>query len=213
MSNLSARLASRKMPHKDVTLCLNLDLLEQRDEAMKAVDAAARTARAQEQNERMVTGDSPAVVDARRRVAELDEQIRDESIILRVRGVDRHTYNQWMVECPGRKGKQEPFDPTRFYVHAAKNSAVYVDEAGAEHDISDDDWATIDKALLDGEHDRLAQAVLHVNRGVGTVDVGFFVNGSAVTGGSSVTSGSRGASASRPAASGAGNRKKSTSKK
>jgi len=167
------------MPHKDVTLCLNLALLEQRDEAMKAVDSAARASRVED--DRMVSCGNAVLEAARAKVAALNEQIKAESIILRVYGTDRHTYNQWMVECPAPKDKPGPFDPARFYVHAAKHSAVYVDESGAEHPISDEDWATIDKNLLDGEHDRIAQAVLHVNRGLGTVDVGFFVNGSEPT--------------------------------
>lgn len=178
MSDLSARLAGRKMPHKDVALCLNLDLLGRRDEAMKAVDSAARSARADDDR---MAGGSAALKDARARVAELDEQIRAESITLRVYGVDRHTYNQWLLDCPAPKGQPGAYDPARFFMHAAKHSAVYVDGSGVEHEVSDEDWATIDKNLLDGEHDRLAQAVLHVNRGVGTVDVGFFGNGSEPT--------------------------------
>lgn len=202
MSNLSERLSARKMPHKDVSICLDLDLLEQRDEAMRAVRPS------DVQDDRMVA----APAGAKALVADVERQIQDASITLRIKGVDRLTYNRWLVECPPRKGKQEPYDPTKFFMHAAKNSAVYIDESGAELDIDGDDWATIDKMLTDGEHDRIAKAVIHVNRSVGAVDVSFFVNASETTRDSFGISASRETSGSPRAASGAGNRKKSTSK-
>lgn len=207
MSNLSDRLGQRKMPHKDVPICLDLDLLAQREEAMRAVSSRRQAV----QDARLVTSSGAAEADAR--VAELEQQIQESSITLRVKGVDRLTYNRWLVECPPRKGKQEPFDSTKFFMHAAKNSAVYVDEDGAENEIGADDWATIDKMLTDGEHDRIAQAVVHVNRSVGAVDVGFFVNASETTRDSFGISASRETSGSPRGGSGAGNRKKSTSKK
>lgn len=203
MTTLSDRLSARKMPHKDVSICLNLDLLEQRDEAMRKVRPS------EVQDDRMVS--TPA--NAKALVAELEQQIQDESITLRIRGVDRLTYNRWLVECPPRKGKQEPYDPTKFFMHAAKNSAVYVDENGVEQDISAEDWATIDKMLTDGEHDRVAKAVIHVNRAAGAVDVSFFANGSETTRDSFGISASRETSGSPRGGSGAGNLKSSTSKK
>jgi len=191
------------MPHKDVRICLDLELLAQRDEAMRAVPRRANV-----EDDRMVA----AKTSANARLAELENEIQAKSITLRIKGVDRFVYNQWIVQCPPRKGKQETYDPTKFFMHAAKSSAVYVDDAGAEHDITGDEWATIDKMLTDGEHDRIAQAVVHVNRSVGAVDVGFFVNASETTRDSFGISASRGASASPRGGSGAGSRKKSTSK-
>lgn len=213
MSNLSTRMSSRKMPHKDVPLCLDLNLLEQRDNAMQALDAAARTAREQAADERMVSRPSAAIESARQAVADIEAMIAESSVILRIYGTDRTTYNSWMLACPPRKGKQETFDPSRFYLHAAKESARYVDEHGDEHEITPDEWVTIDTNLLDGEYDRLAQAVIYVNRTVGTTDVSFFGNGSETTRDSFGISASRSASGSRRAASGAGSQKKSTSKK
>ena len=177
MSNLTARLAGRKPAVKDVPICLNLALLDERDTAMRELDAAARTEK--NSGERMVAGGATKA--AREKVAELDEQIRAESIIIRTKGVGRETYNRWLVECPPKKGQPGTFDPSTFYMHAAQQSAVYVDEQGVEHDISAEDWATIDRDITDGEHDRLAQAVIHVNREVGGFDPSFFVTGSDTT--------------------------------
>ena len=179
MSNLSSRLTRRKTAVKDVPICLNLELIDKRDEAMRELDAASRTERTDEA--RMVATSNDRVEAARARVEALDAEIRAESIIIRVKGVGRDEYNQWVVDCPPRPGKPETFNAAKFYMHAARNSGVYVDEQGAEHDISDEDWETIDRDLTDGEYDRLAQAVVHVNRGVGGVDVGFFGSGSDAT--------------------------------
>lgn len=210
MSDLLSRLESRKMPTEDVLICLDHSLLAARTEALEAVSRAQKTARA---GDRMVTV-SPDVEAARAAVDEAEAAIRDASIRLRIRGVDRVTYNSWFLACPPRKGiDQGGYNPTTFFMHAARNSAVYVDETGAEHEIEKAEWDAIDKALTDGEHDRLAAAVLHVNRESGRVDVAPFVSASETIRGSSETSASRGRSASPRAASGAGSRKKSTSKK
>lgn len=210
MSDLDSLLDERQMAHKDVLICLDLNLISERDAAMQAVAAAARTAR--QSDERIVGGKHPALDAANARVKALDEQIQAKSIILRVYGVDRHTYNQWLVDCPPRKGVQETFNQSEFFLHAAKRSAKYVDKTGAEHEITPAQWTRLDK-MTDGEHDRLADAVLDVNRQVGRVDVSFFVNASETTRDSFGISASRETSESHPVASGAGKPKKSTSKK
>lgn len=178
MSDLLNRLEARTMPSQDVVICLDLDLLSKRDEAVKAVASAQSRAR----TDTLVSSEPAAVARAKARVAELEAAIRDASITLRIKGVDRLTYNAWLLACPPRKGKDAgPFDPSKFFMHAAKHSAVYVDAEGKEHPISAEEWAAIDKQLTDGEHDRIAQAVIHVNRSAGQVDVAPFVSGSATT--------------------------------
>lgn len=204
MSKLSSRIKNRKTPHKDVPICLDLDLLTQRDEALRASTAR----RPNVQDDRLVT---PAAQKSAH-VADLERQIAENSITLRIKGVDRSTYNQWIVECPPRKGKQETYNPETFFIHAAKNSAVYVDENRVEEEIDDEDWETIDKFLTDGEHDRIAQAVVYVNRSVGAVDVSSFGNASETTRDSFGISASRETSESHRDGSGAGKPKKSTSK-
>lgn len=207
MSNLSNRLNAWKAPQKDVSICLDPDLLEARNRAL-----SGQQRRSGVQDDRMV---SPKPSDEQQGlVEEIDEAIKAASITLRITGVGRVEYNSWLLACPPRKGTDAVgFNPTTFYMHAAKNSAVYVDEDGTEHEISDDEWATIDKRLTDGEYDRIAQAVTHVNRAVGLVDVNSFGNGSVMTRDSFGISESRGASASHRDGSGAGSPKKSTSKK
>ncbi|WP_345750113.1 hypothetical protein [Microbacterium rhizophilus] len=214
MSDLLDRLAQRKMPQQDVRICLDPALLEEHARAKNAlVRAITNKDKAEESDGRMISAKPAGVAEARRAVADVETRINAASLTLRIMGVDRATYNGWMLACPPRKNKQEPFDSSKFFMHAAKNSAVYVDGAGAEHEITAEEWALIDKNMTDGEHDRIAQAVIYVNRSLGGQDVGFFENGSDTTTDSFGISGSRGASASPRAVSGAGSRKRSASRK
>ncbi|MDQ7877373.1 hypothetical protein Q9R08_05215 [Microbacterium sp. QXD-8] len=205
MSNLSSRLQQRKMPTKDVRICLDLDLLAQRDEAMRGLAAAKSR---QNDDGRMVG--SPSVNNALARVTEVEDRIRDASIVIRITGVDRTKYNSFFLACPPRKARQEAFDTSKFYMHVARETGKYVDEHGETHDITSEEWADIDKVITDGEHDRIAEAVLYVNREVGGQGIDFLGDASETTRDSFGISASRGNSASPRAGSGAGSRKKST---
>lgn len=211
MSDLLSRLNTRTMPHKDVPICLNLELIAERDEAMRQL--AVAHSRTKDADDQRMAGESAAVAAARAAVADVEDRIRAASIVIRITGVDRTTYNQFFLACPPRKGKQEAFDSTKFYMYAASQTGMYVDEAGDVHEMSTEEWAKIDSLITDGEHDRIAKAVLEVNREVGGSDIGFLGDASATTRDSFGISASRGTSASLPAGSGDGNRKRSTSKK
>lgn len=185
-------LDERRMPEKDVAICLDLTLIAARDEAMDALARAAQAhAAAQQPNP-----DAPmaggglartkkALDQANARVKEVEAQIAAKSITLRIVGVDRVTYNRFMLACPPRPKRNEPFDPTKFFMHAAKNTAKFVSKKdGSLKDITDAQWARIDKTITDGEHDRIAAAVIEVNRAAGGADVAFFGRDSATTPGS-----------------------------
>lgn len=208
MSNLMSRLEGRKMPHRDVAICLDLNLLARLDEALGAL-VNANTAQANDQ--RSVT--SPELRAARAAVADAKAAVRDASITIRITGVDRKTYNQFLLECPPRKGRQELYDPTIFFMHVARQTGQYVDEDGNVHEMTDEEWNLVDSKITDGEHDRIASAVIEVNRTVGSNNIDFFETASETTRDSFGISASPVDSESRPAASGAGSRKKSTATK
>ena len=73
-------------------------------------------------------------------------------------------------------------------MHVARHTAKYVDEHGDIHDIDGKEWSAIDKAITDGEHDRIAKAVLEVNRTVGGEEIAFLDDASATTTDSVATS-------------------------
>ncbi|MEV8269153.1 hypothetical protein AB0P19_02325 [Microbacterium oleivorans] len=208
MSNLLTRLQDRKMPHEDVAICLDLNLLDARDDAMRALVRATETEKNEDRRMR-----SAAVATARKAVEASEAAIRDASFIVRITGVDRARYNTFILECPPRPGIRENFDPTKFYVHVARNTSEYVDEDGNVHPMTSEEWDKIDKTLTDGEHDRVATAVLKVNRTVGANGIDFLGGASVTTPDSSETSESPAPSASPRGASGDGSRKKSAAKR
>lgn len=189
-------LDERRLPEKDVAICLDLTLLAERDQAMKKVQDAARAhADATKPSpDAPMAGGSPAKAKkdldaARAAVAEVEERIAAKSIVLRIFGVDRITYNQWMLASPPRKGRQETYDASKFFMLAAKNSAKFVSKKDGElKDITPAQWARIDKTITDGEHDRIAAAVIEVNRAAGGMDVAFFGAASPTITGSDETS-------------------------
>jgi hypothetical protein len=183
-SDLDSQLDEREMPTEDVRICLKLNLIEERDAAMADV---ARIQRQTTSDQRMV-GDGQAIESAKARVAELEQQIAAKSITLRLTALDRHEYNRVALANPPRKGYQEAFNSSTFFFEVAKKSGRYVDHAGAEHAVTADQWKRIDKALTDGEYDRLAQAVIKVNRTVGGSSIDFLGDASATTPASSETS-------------------------
>lgn len=184
MSDLLDRLEEREMPFKDVPICLKLNLLRERDEAIATVD---RIYRQQKADQRM-SGDAAALAAAKEAAAAVDEKIRAASITIRVTGVDRTTYNRFLLANPPRKGRQEPFNSATFFMHVAKVTGVYVDSAGGVHEMTAEEWEKIDSTITDGEHDRIASAVIEVNREVGATDIGFFAGSSVTTPASSETS-------------------------
>lgn len=189
MSDLLERLEEHEFPTEDVMLCLKPKLLAARDAAMARVASANREKQQTTEDDRMVSpAVSVALAEAVAAVKAANDDIQAASITLRITGVDRLKYNRFILANPSRKGKAEAFNPATFYIYVARQTAVYVDAQGETHEISDDEWAVIDKKLSDGEYDRLARAILNVNRAVGAQDISFFVNGSETTPDSSETS-------------------------
>ena len=189
-------LDERRLPTKDVPICLDLTLIAARDRAMSEV---ARSAKALDDAKRP-DPDAPmaggslasakrALDKANAAVADLEKQIREKSFVIQITGVDRTAYNRLLLECPPRPGHRETFDPTKFYMHAASKTAKFVSKLdGSLKDISAKQWERIDKTITDGEHERIAAAVIEVNRAVGGMDVGFFGSDSDTTTDSAETS-------------------------
>lgn len=182
-------LDERRMATKDVPICLDLTLIATRDDAMTDLARAAQAhAEAQKPHPDapMAGGSSArtkkALDAASKRVKELEAQIAAKSITLRLTGVDRVQYNSFLLACPPRPKRNETFDPTKFFMYVARRTAQFVSKKdGSLKDITDTQWARIDKTITDGEHDRIAAAVIEVNRAVGSTDVSFFGSDSVTT--------------------------------
>lgn len=187
MSDLLDRLEEHQFPFEDVPICLKPQLFDERDAAMARV-AANKSASRVEDNRMVAPAVSAALTAALDDVKDLNDQIQAASITMRITGVDRLTYNRFVLANPPRRGKNETFDPTKFFMHVARKTGSYVDAAGETHEITSDEWAVIDQKISDGEYDRLAEAVIKVNRSVGAKDPRFFANVSETTPDSSETS-------------------------
>ena len=190
MSDLLERYEEHEFPVEDVRICLKPSLIDARDDAMARVAAVNRASKSPAvADDRMAApAASPALAEAIAAVKKINDDIQAASITLRIKGVNRLTWNRFVLANPPRRNRQESFDSTKFFIYAAKQTATYVDAAGAEHEILPEEWDVIESKLSDGEHDRIAEAVVKVNRSVGAQDVSFFANGSETTPDSSETS-------------------------
>ena len=189
MSDLLEKAEKHEFPHKDVSLCMKPQLIEARDAAMARVAANKRTSKPAVTDERMADPapmTSPALVDALAEVQRLEAEIQANLITLRIVGVDRVKYNRFMLANPPRRGKNETYDSSTFFMNVARATALYVDDRGETHAITPEEWDVLDPKggggiIGDGEHDRIAQAVIDVNRTAGTQDVRFLGRGSETT--------------------------------
>lgn len=177
--SLSDKLQHRTFPTKDVTLCLDAALSAERDAAM------AELVKAREDDAKRLAGNAARPI--QKRIDDIEERMRDSLVTLRVTGLPFAEYNKCVHANPPRKGKQEAFNPTTFFLYVARKSAKYIDDSGA-HDISPEEWEQIEAGLTDGEHDTLANAVIEVNRTQGLQGVGFLGRASGTTPDSSETS-------------------------
>ncbi|WP_449407997.1 hypothetical protein [Microbacterium maritypicum] len=198
MSDLLDKASKHKFPHRDVPICTDPDLIVERDQAMARV-ATAKSVPSKPTDtgdDRMVTSAptvSPQLAAAVAEVKRINDEIQAATIVLRITGVNRVKYNRFMLANPPRKGRNEAFDPQKFFPYVARQTAVYVDNTGATHEITPEEWERLDDPkgdgiLGDGEFDRIAEAIIEVNRTVGATNVSFFANGSETTPDSSETS-------------------------
>ena len=87
-----------------------------------------------------------------------------------MQSLPRDEYNALVLEHPAREGVDEVFDSSTFFEAAARATAVEVTATGTVP-IPDEDWDEFISGLTDGEYDRLAGAVVQVNRNLATVDI------------------------------------------
>lgn len=180
MSSLTDRLNNRKFPTKDITLCLDGELTQQRDTAL------AELAQAKQRASERLTGGGTAEI--QKRIDAIEDQMRESLITIRITGLPFTEYNKCIQACPPRKGKQEVFNASTFFLYTARRSSHYIDGEGNPQPITSEEWDQIEAALTDGEHDLIASAVIDVNRTQGMTGVGFLGHASATTPASSETS-------------------------
>ncbi len=153
--SLKNQLKKRVAEHVDLVFCLDRPLAKELEQA-RAEDRAR--------------GESAFQSGSSSRVKELEKRAKDASVTIRVSSLPWSEYNELMSEHPARDGHDEQFNSSTFFEAVAKATAVEVTAKGTVP-IPDEDWQEFVDGLTDGEYDRLAGAVLRVNRNLATVDI------------------------------------------
>lgn len=152
--SLKSKLKQRKPEQIDLVFCLDRPLLKELE--------SARSDASRQAEGRMARGTDP-------RVKELEKQVEDASVTIRVSSLPWDQYNALMLDHPARDGHEEQFNASTFFAAAAKATAVEVTGLSAVP-IPEEDWEEFLEGLTDGEYDRLAGAVVQVNRNLATVN-------------------------------------------
>lgn len=153
--SLKAQLKKRKAEFVDLVFCMDRPLVKELEDA-RADDRA--------NSEKAYAGGKSA------RVKELEKAVRDASVTIRISSLPWSDYNALIAEHPPRDGVDETFNSSTFFEAAARATAVEV-TATSTVPIPDEDWDEFVNGLTDGEYDRLAGAVVQVNRNLATVDI------------------------------------------
>lgn len=172
--SLDSKLASSTFPSSDASICLDAELLERYANAKALVVAlmAQRDESAERGGQRVPVGKAQRELDV------LRQKVQDATITLRVFGMPFHDYQRILRDNPGKNG--ESYDPTTFWLALAKHTAKYVESDGSLSDITPEQWARLEGALTDGQHDAIAAAAYEVNKNKG-VNTGFLGRASGKT--------------------------------
>lgn len=184
MSVLSSKLANQKFAYRDVTFCLDGQLSARRDDAMQALVDALRLAENGKGDQRLAAKPGAAeraVVDA------IEDEMREQSITLRLTAVPFGEWNKFIIQNPPRTGVSEGFNTSTFFMFVARKTGKFVTDDGELEDVSDAEWTEIENRLTDGDHDRIANALLEINRREGQRGVDFLSRDSKKTIGSDET--------------------------
>lgn len=175
MSALSDKLAAKRFPSKDITICLDAELSAERERAADAVAKAERVLNLARKHAEDGTGDGrlagnpvkaaeKQLAEAEAEVQRVEERIRPVAVTLRFTAVPFGEWNKFIVQNPPRKGKEEMFNPTTFWLFVARRTGKYVTESGGVEDISKEEWDELEQSLTDAEHDRLASTLYGLNK-------------------------------------------------
>lgn len=153
--SLKSKLKQRKADHVDLVFCLDRPLAQQLDKARTEARTVA--------SERMSAPKD-------KKVKELEKAVKEASVTIRVESLPWAKYNELIAEHPARDGFDEQFNAATFFEAAAKATAVEITDLSPAP-IPEDDWNDFVDGLTDGEFDRLAGAVIKVNRNLATVNI------------------------------------------
>lgn len=161
--DLDAALANAKRPERTVGLCLRGDLQAEWEnlerellaEQRKDSDSLAGNPRARELAEQMQT---------------LAEQMKESTVVLRLRGITNPEWERMVADHPPRDGnatdKALGYDTSGFFPALVGG---YTDQQGEHHhgclvDVTPEQWARLYPVISSGQFDELSDAALAVSR-------------------------------------------------
>jgi hypothetical protein len=158
------KISKRTFPTRDVVLCLDAALSAERDAAIAEV-----TRLSQVQEKAREAGSSrmrnPELAAAQKKVAELEERMRDSLVTIRVTGVKYAEYNSIQFAHKPRKGHNEAYNPISFFPDLVYKSSYEIDGETVTKltDTPRSAWDALVEELTDAEFTELANAVIAVN--------------------------------------------------
>ncbi|MET9339279.1 hypothetical protein [Nonomuraea sp. NPDC003804] len=128
MQSIDDILGQIRLPERVYPLCVRADLCAEWEQAEQAL------ARAEAESRDSLAGTSAAGVAAARRVQELEAEMADHTISIRLRALPHKRFSDLQAEHPGREGKEEAWNPATFGVallaECAVEPAMNVGQAG-----------------------------------------------------------------------------------
>lgn len=150
--SLKTKLQKRTDEHVDLVFCMDRQAAKELEQS-RTRDRAGGSA---------YSGGKSA------RTKELEKAVKDASVTIRITSMPWPDYNALQAQHPPVEGSGTSFNAETFFESAAKATAVEV-TAKSTVPIPEEDWEEFIAGLTDGEYERLAGAVMQVNRNVGTV--------------------------------------------
>jgi len=190
---LKDKLERAKFAFKDEIFSVNGPLNMERDKLIEELLSAART-----QAQKEGAGDQRInvnpVLAIKKQIAALEDRMRDDFVTIRFTAVNKGEWGKWIIQNPPRKNndidRAYGFNTDKFFEHALRASATYVDDPGtleAEWEdavtepIDDEDWDRLVEAMTAGDWDRAQMTVLQLNQKQGQQGADFLRNGSLST--------------------------------
>lgn len=158
------KIGKRTFPTRDVVLCLGAGMSAERELALAEVARLTR-----EQDDAREAGSSrmrnPQLAAARKKVANLEDRMRDSMVTIRVTGLPYAEYNSIQFAHKPRKGHNEAYNPISFFPDVVYKSSFEVDgdEVTKLSDTPRSAWDALVEGMTDAEFTELANAVIAVN--------------------------------------------------
>lgn len=161
MTSIKDALKAARLPERVVSVCLNLDLQDEFEDAERELQEAIQRPR-----DSLAAGGVPT--ELAERVKALEDQMRDASHDFRLRAHPRPAWKKLLAVHPPRKDPETgDLDDRDKYIGVNTESffAALIRASVVEPELDDDDWTLLlEEKLTDRQFDLLSDAAWALNR-------------------------------------------------